>query len=287
MKILIKDLPSVSFTPEIDINPKYIILHCIGYDSKKALDLLTKPTNEGGAGVSAHYFIEDIQLRFLSEDTAYPIYQLVPETKKAWHAGISSWRQDKNLNSCALGIEFNSPNYANAMEKKPDDELNWLHFEEFGDDQIKAGIELLKQLIQKYNIAPECILAHSDIAPWRQADSEVVLGKTDPGSKFPWEKLARAGIGVWPKNERTRTTKLDLSVENAQQLLSTYGYAVDVTGTLDEKTKYALRAFQWHFVPDQCDGNIIERTIIRLENLIDKQYQYQPLQNSNFDNEMK
>jgi N-acetylmuramoyl-L-alanine amidase len=275
MNIRIMQSASDNFSQEGEISPKYIIIHCIGYEEAQALKILTKSVEEGGGGASAHYFIPDIQLSFPS--SAYPVHQLVPENKKAWHAGISAWRQDRNLNSCSIGIEFNSPNYANAVKKQPNEALNWFHFEEFGTDQIKAGIVLLQQLIQKHNISPENILAHSDIAPWKEANSAIQLGKTDPGATFPWEKLARAGIGIWPKQQRTRSSQLDVSVTNVQHLFSEYGYALDVTGALDEKTQHVIGAFQLRFAPDQCDGKISEKLVILLENLIDKQYQFNPL----------
>ena len=114
------------------------------------------------------------------------------DDKFAFHAGKSQWLIDSDLNDQSIGIEFSSPNYANAMEGG---EHNWFHFEKFPLPQIMAGIELLKSLIEKHHIQPENILCHSDIAPWRlDAAGNVIPGKTDPGGTFPWQLLAQHGM---------------------------------------------------------------------------------------------
>lgn len=275
MPIKIIEKPSKNYLPQ-KIKPNYIILHCIGFAEESALDLLTKSVEEGGGGVSSHYFIPQIELSPLNSTGEYPIYQLVDDDKFAQHAGKSKWLVDSELNDQSIGIEFSSPNYAKAMGGG---ELDWFHFEKFPLSQIMAGIELLKSLIEKHHIQPENILCHSDIAPWRlNAEGEVIPGKTDPGATFPWQLLAQHGIGVWPKNKRTRSTPINLSMESIQSLLSEVGYSLDKTGLNDLKTGHVIKAFQLHFLPKEVGNEPSENMIICLENLIDKQYEYSPFQ---------
>ncbi len=273
MPIIIIEKPSKNFLPQ-EIQPKYIILHCIGFIEEYALNLLTQTIEEGGGGVSAHYFIPQIELSPLSAMSTYPVYRLVEDTKFARHAGKSQWQTDLDLNDQSIGIEFSSPNYANALEGGA---LDWFHFEKFPPSQIMAGIELIKSLIEQYNIQPENILCHSDIAPWRlNAEGDVILGKTDPGATFPWQMLAQHGIGVWPKTERKRTTPINLSIESIQSLLLAVGYPLDQTGMKDLKTSHAIKAFQLHFLPKEVGTEPSASMVTFLENLIDKHYEYTP-----------
>lgn len=273
MPISIIEKPSKNFSLQ-EIQPKYIILHCIGYEEEIALNLLTNTIAEGGGGVSAHYFIPKIESFALNPTNSYPVYRLVEDTKFAQHAGKSQWRTDTDLNDQSIGIEFSSPNYAKALE---DVTLDWFHFEKFSPVQITAGIELLQSLIEKYNIQPENILGHSDIAPWRlNTEGDVILGKTDPGATFPWQRLAQYGIGVWPKIERKRTTPINLSIESIQSLLLAVGYPLDQTGVKDLKTSHAIKAFQLHFLPKEVGLEPSANMVTFLENLIDKHYEYSP-----------
>lgn len=278
--ITVIEKPSKNFD-DTAIQPKWIVIHCIGYDENKALGILLGDYPDIVA--SAHYFIP--QRNELSHDlnlkTGYPVYHLVDDNLKAYHAGVSQWREDVNLNTDSIGIEFNSPNYGYAVEKP--DQINWYHFEAFPDAQIEAGIILIKALIAKHHINPENILTHSDIAAWREVNHTPVVGKTDPGSYFPMELLAKNGIGVWPRFQRTRVTNLDTSVKNAQFLLKAYGYHLEVTGVLDVSTIATIKAFKMHFMPEEYHDNevsdvINEKMITGLENLLDKEYKYKPYQ---------
>lgn len=267
----IVEKPSSNHSNE-DLTPQFIIIHCIGFDENSALKILTKSVSEGGGGVSSHFLIPQV-----IKENPYPIYQLVHDNKKARHAGASSWGKVTSFNNCSIGIEFHSPNYAKALQHQAGkSDLDWFYFEEFTEAQIDAGIQLIHYLMKKYNIKPENVLGHSDIAPYREdsKNGNTILGKTDPGLTFPWEKLAKTGIGVWPKSTRTRSNELDISLKNAQLLLATYGYPVPITGILDPKTQHSIKAFQMHFMPKHCDGKITAEMIICLENLIDHQYEH-------------
>lgn len=259
MTITIIPLPSANASKQ-NITPKYIILHCIGGQQDAALNILTQPKPAGG-GVSSHYFIPYNQ--------ANTVYQLVSPERMAYHAGQSQWREDRNLNDCSIGIEFHCPNYANALTSA----LDWFHFEPFATAQITTGISLIKLLQQQFNIAPENILAHSDIAPWRyNQQNQIVLGKTDPGAAFPWRQLAGEGIGVWPDNRRQRQNLIDSSIEYCQRLLQQIGYNIAITGEFDLITQYVVKAFQLHYMPEHLTGKLSEQMVIYLENLVDKHY---------------
>ncbi|ABC62331.1 N-acetylmuramoyl-L-alanine amidase [Erythrobacter litoralis] len=177
-----------------------------------ALDRLCDP--EGG--VSAHYLI--------SEEGE--VTRLVPEDKRAWHAGVSYWRGHKDVNSASIGIELDHPGHV-------------LGYREFSDAQIDALIPLLHRIVQNHDIPRANVVGHSDVAPAR---------KVDPGELFPWDRLAEYNLCL-PKPE-----KLDLGnpFDNAGAFylaLERFGY--DVTDGLK-----AVEAFQRRWRPEKIDGEI-------------------------------
>ena len=146
---------------------KYVILHYTAIDHDKSVKVLTTQS------VSAHYLVNDM-------DNA-EIYQLVDENKRAYHAGISAWRNDSSLNDTSIGIEIVNNGFTEQGGKRT--------FVPFPDYQVKKVAELVKDLVTRYQILPTNVLAHSDIAPTR---------KQDPGPLFPWKKLYdEYGIGMW------------------------------------------------------------------------------------------
>lgn len=137
--------------------PSMIIIHYTGMKTgEEALERLCDLKSE----VSAHYLIE--------EDGR--LFQLVDDDKRAWHAGVSAWAGETDINSASIGIELVNPGH------------EW-GYRAFPDVQIDVLIDLCRDLICKYNIAPERILGHEDVAPGR---------KQDPGELFPWDKLKTA-----------------------------------------------------------------------------------------------
>jgi N-acetylmuramoyl-L-alanine amidase len=118
------------------------------------------------APVSAHYLV--------AEDGR--IFQLVDDGARAWHAGASRWGGRADLNSASIGIELDNDG-----------------LEPFPDAQVEALLALLADLSQRHRIARDQVVAHSDVAPTR---------KVDPSARFPWERLAAAGFGLWPRAER-------------------------------------------------------------------------------------
>jgi len=153
------------------------------------------------------------------------VYQLVDDEKRAWHAGESSWQGCTDLNSCSLGIELANPGHSHG----------YLPFPEI---QIESLIRLCHMLVKRWNISPSRILGHSDIAPRR---------KQDPGHLFPWETLAKEGLGLWPNNKELRSQR-DLT-----EMLAGIGYETI-------SPSHALIAFQRHFQPHKIDGIPDEET---------------------------
>lgn len=139
--------------------PSLIILHYTGMPSAQgALDRMCDPAAE----VSAHYMI----------DKDGTLYQLVAEDKRAWHAGVSFWKGEADINSHSIGIELVNGGHE-------------IGYEPFPAAQIDALMRLLPQIMQRHGIKPEGVIGHSDIAPER---------KLDPGPTFPWDKLKHAGL---------------------------------------------------------------------------------------------
>ncbi|MFN7094964.1 MAG: N-acetylmuramoyl-L-alanine amidase [Burkholderiales bacterium] len=235
----IQDQPNLSdsnYDQEL-IKPEYIIIHCIGYIETEALTILT---GEDSA-VSCHYFVPQYQSSSscnpLSLITEYPIYHISTlideqdnEVVKMYHAGRSYWHDESSFNGKSIGVEFNIPNYANALNAEGEG-LDWYHFEGLTFEQMIAGQILLQQLMEQYDIPPENVLFHSNISPW-YADPEtheIIGGKTDPGPLFPAEYYTYQGIGIWPKHDYIPGEYKDTSIHNAQYLLHEVGYLVAVT----------------------------------------------------------
>src|SRR3954470_15145362 len=139
-----------------------LVLHYTGM--KTAEDALARLTDPD-AKVSSHYLV--------SEDGG--IDQLVPEARRAWHAGLSSWKGITDINSCSIGVEIVNPGHE-------------FGYRDFPGQQIDAVIALSRDIIARHHIRRERVLAHSDQAPLR---------KNDPGEKFPWAGLGAAGVGLW------------------------------------------------------------------------------------------
>lgn len=223
---------------------RFVVLHYTSGSAAGAFEDLLGPF------VSAHYLILE-QLRVVHGKLV--VYQLVDEENRAWHAGRSAWRGRRNLNDTSIGIEIVNSGPLTA----PGDARTW---EPYTDAQIKALVALLRDLIRRYDIPPRNIVGHADVSPDR---------KIDPGPRFPWQWLAAAGIGAWPDPDRVawyRQRFADALPDIAviQAALARYGYAVPITGKLDQHTRNVLRAFQMHFRPAQYDGLPDLETVARL-----------------------
>ena len=211
--------------PRADI----LLLHYTGMQSAQAaLERLCDPI----AKVSSHYMV--------FEDGK--IVQMVPETRRAHHAGVSFWAGDTDINSRSIGIEIANPGHD-------------FGYPEYPKRQISAVIDLCRDIIARNSIPADYVLAHSDVAPTR---------KQDPGEKFPWREFFEAGIGLWvppapiaSDNAQSPSLKQGDSGEAVAALqkdLAEYGYGVPNGGNFDELTKAVVTAFQLHFRPARVDG---------------------------------
>ena len=215
---------------------RFLIFHYTAVNNTTSLKLLT------GQNVSAHYLISDK----VDSRTGKPIiYRLVSEERRAWHAGLSNWNGRVNLNDSSVGIEIVNPGFTEDM-------LGQKTWYPYSQQQIKALTALAKEIIQRYDIKPENVLGHSDIAPLR---------KQDPGRLFPWKALAAQGVGAWPdplqvqKYLGGRAPNAPADVLNVQTLLRQYGYdRIPLNGVLDDETRKTVSAFQMHFRPENSDG---------------------------------
>lgn len=172
-----------------------------------ALERLCDPLAE----VSAHYLVSE----------AGEVLALVPEEARAWHAGAGVWGDVSDVNSRSIGIELANTGTA-----------------PFPEPQMTALEALLSEIMARWNIRPERVIAHSDMAPDR---------KSDPGPHFDWRRLALAGLSVWPESDlgpgQPRAAFCNLA--------RCFGYRADVS------ENHLLRAFRLRFRPGAsgpCDA---------------------------------
>lgn len=233
----------------------HLVLHYTAMDFKTSLNTLTNKETQ----VSAHYLIPETDI-----DGQRKIFQLVPENERAWHAGVSNWGKRANINDTSIGIEIVNLGYKDEAGKR-----TWYPFSDY---QIQTVIELAQNIIKRYGIQAINVIGHSDIAPGR---------KVDPGPLFPWKKLYENGIGAW-FDERELDIKDEdeapIDILGLQKNLKTYGYAIETTGTLDQKTQMVLQAFQMHFRPTNYSGKPDAETVAILNNLVHKYFPGQRLQ---------
>lgn len=219
---MITPAPSPNFNERPTAIDAIIIHYTDMLSAEAALAWLINPKSN----VSAHYLIDE-------EGT---IYQMVPEEKRAWHAGKSVWQGRSNVNDYSIGIELANPGHSHG-------------YRPFPEAQINALITLCLDIKKRWNIPTNRILGHSDIAPER---------KQDPGHLFPWEKLALEGLGMWPVEVHTPLNPEDWTLNTG---LSHLGY--DITSP-----SHALLAFQRHFQPHKVDGIPNHETYALLQGLL-------------------
>jgi N-acetylmuramoyl-L-alanine amidase len=211
------DAPSPNHDDRPDGAPvDMLILHYTGMRSgDAAIDRLCDPV----AKVSAHYVVE--------EDGR--VFRLVPEARRAWHAGISHWRGASGLNARSIGIEVVNPGHEHG-------------YRPFAALQMAALCDLCRGILARHPIPAWNVVGHSDVAPDR---------KEDPGEFFDWEGLAAQGVGLWPR-------RAGRAGGNALRLLGAIGYRTDLP------LPVLLRAFQRHWRPGRVDGVADAETLARL-----------------------
>ena len=259
-------ISSVYKSDAYNLRIKYIILHYTALNDDLSLKVLTDP------GVSAHYLVTTRE-----ND---PIYKLVNDNDRAWHAGVTMYDNRHTMNDTSIGIEIvnlgflqkvtNTYEALKRMTRIQRENLFFIPYDEYieyEESQIKKIVYLLEDLIKKYNIKPYNILGHSDIAPYR---------KKDPGPKFPWKRLHdEYNLGMWyDEDDYTNFLNDDTykrtSVLKIKEEFVKYGYTSMPTNNVwDFDSRKVLYAFQCHFRPEKIDGNIDNETyaIIRALNL--------------------
>ncbi len=211
------ELPSANFDSREGQAVDMLVLHYTGMKTAKdALIRLCDPE----AKVSAHYVVD--------EDGT--VYRVVPEDQRAWHAGVSSWRGNSNINARSIGIEIVNPGHE-------------FGYRAFPDVQMKAVTALCKGILSRHKIPARNVVGHSDVAPDR---------KEDPGELFDWKGLAERGIGIWPQKDGFGDS--GLGIREIQKKLQEFGYAIEPKDSWDEQAKKVVTAFQRRFRPSDIRG---------------------------------
>ena len=234
-------VPAVNREPRRGgMTPSILLLHYTGMEScERAIYWLSVPQSR----VSCHYVI-DVDGR---------ITQMVPESERAWHAGLSFWQGERDINSASIGIEIHNRGHN-------------LGYPEFPATQVASVIALGRGIVARHGITDARVLAHSDVAPARKAD---------PGEKFPWRQLAAAGLGDWvppapvdPGDAGLGLGDVDTQVQVARMAFANHGY--DTHGpsqTFDAALQQAVTAFQRRFRPARVDGRLDRSTWDTFERL--------------------
>lgn len=234
-------MPSANFNMRKNERvPDMIVLHTTGMaDAPSAIARLCT----AGTEVSAHYVVLE------NGD----VVQCVKEDARAWHAGISSWGGETDINSSSVGIQIVNGGHDHG-------------YPDFPIRQIAAVIALCKGITLRRGIPKQRVLAHSDVAPSR---------KKDPGEKFPWRLLADSGVGHWVepvpivRSEHKMLGASGDEVLSLQRALANYGYGVLPSGQYDGATMDTVAAFQRHFRPKLVNGIADYSTMATLQLLLE------------------
>lgn len=233
--------PSPNFEPRRGkTRADMLILHYTGMmRADRAIEWLAAPQSK----VSSHYVIDEVGR----------ITQMVPESERAWHAGVGSWFEETDINSASIGIEIQNPGQD-------------LGYPDFPDTQMAAVIALCQDIVVRNEIPATRVLAHSDVSPGR---------KIDPGEKFDWARLHAAGVGHWvppapldPAEVGYGVGDCDALIGTTTALLAQYGYGITPADTLDDPSSKVVRSFQLHFRPARPDGRVDRSTLATLQALM-------------------
>lgn len=229
-----------------DSRAQFLILHYTAIDNPKSLKVLSE------GAVSSHYLVTDDK-DDLPGHAGPKIFQLVPDTRRAYHAGLSSWKGHTQLNAASIGIEIVSLGYRDGP--------NGREYFDYPKSQMDLVVALVKKIVKEHEIRPDRILGHSDIAPLR---------KSDPGPRFPWKRLADEGIIPWPDDEKVAEKRAyyEMNLPNVlwfQEKLTAHGFDAPQTGELDKATRAMVTAFQLKYRQSKFDGELDAETAAILD----------------------
>ncbi|GLQ24278.1 anhydro-N-acetylmuramyl-tripeptide amidase [Algimonas ampicilliniresistens] len=261
-------IPSENYNGRVSV----LVIHHTSANFEDSVNILTKPSSNS---VSSHYLVPDPSDTSYKKDTL-EVYELVPESERAWHAGRSYWNGKSALNDDSIGIEVVNQTYcvkADAPSAESSSALNvrsakrFCFYPDFPESQIEILVPLIDGILKRHpRITPTQIVGHSDIAPDR---------KIDPGPRFPWHRLYKLGYGAWFDDDVAikywnRFLADPVPITNVQMALSAYGYKIEKTGVLDTQTRNVIQAFQLHFRPSEITGEPSTETVAILYALIEK-----------------
>ena len=211
-----------------DSRAQFLIIHYTQANFELSMKILAR------GGLSVHYL--------LSDETPPRIYRLVDESRRAYHAGLSSWQGQGPLNAMSIGIEIVHPGVLPGPEGE--------RFVPYRPDQIDALIPLVRDIVKRHEIRPDRIVGHNDIAPQR---------KVDPGPLFPWKRLADEGLIKWPDAAAVAEARRGFEAALPplawfQRMLGAIGYEVPMHGQADEATRRVIATFQMKYRPARYDG---------------------------------
>jgi len=218
-----------------------LIFHYTGMqNAEAALARLCDPQ----AKVSAHYLV----------DEEGRVHGLVPEDRRAWHAGVAHWAGQDDINSCSIGIELVNPGHE-------------FGYHSYSVVQSEAALGLARGILSRHGIPRHRVLAHSDVAPAR---------KLDPGEFFPWPRFAWQGVGLWPsldfkvsgRSAALRPGMAGPEVSAMRRDLQAFGYGLAKGELYDEVTQIVVTAFQRHWRPARIDGVYDHETRVILSHFL-------------------
>lgn len=203
-------------SPNFDERTLPISMVVIHYTEMLGPEVALERMCNGEAKVSAHYLI--------AEDGT--VTRLVPEDKRAWHAGVAYWRGHKDVNSASVGIELDHPGHLHG-------------YRDFSKAQFDALVPLVARIVNDYDIPRANVVGHSDVAPQR---------KIDPGELFPWDRLAEYGLCLPRPKKLERGDPFD---NDASFYLALERFGYDISDG-----HKAVEAFQRRWRPEKIDGVI-------------------------------
>ncbi len=219
-------------------NIEFVVIHYTGMQStresiKRLLNIKSK--------VSCHYFI----------GRKGEVIRMAKDNRIAWHAGLSKWKNKKNLNSSSIGIEIQNKGHR-------------FGYQAYNKKQINSLIRLCKKLMKKYKIKRHNIIGHSDISPLR---------KKDPGEKFPWEVLSKKGVSTWYPQKGKGIFKVSIKKKRGIFFKNIHkiGYRYFDLFKSNRKDFLIVKAFQRRFLPKEISGRICDKTL-KISHLLMKEF---------------